>query len=464
MKNTVDFLRKDLKIYCTNDLFDAGQIDHRSKIIKNQIYNFFSGNTTKKNIYIYTNDLTIALPAIIAIWELGASVVVHDYNPGWESHPKFKDFYSYIDLVLLPSSVVKNNITLPNLLLDLKSNDTLDLVVDVELDWPAAITHTSGTTRIPVPIQISHRNAIGLVKKNIEVFDFNSNDRFLHYKTLHHGSLFLNYAIPAMSVSDQHFFITNNTRWSTEEFLDNALKVCQNNNITFWLIPYNWIRRIPNLLTESYDLSKLKLITVMGPTTDEIQKIFDKTNVKEIFNNFGCTEVGSLFLSKTNKNNIGDYNPNKFYIINNEVDLEFHSNYFKVKHKSCSEWNVIGDMFEIDSNNSYWWRGRCNIVNNENKYLQITEISKFLEEYFSNLDFSLVPDFELNKIYLAVFSKEININTTDVQADLNKKLFEITQLTNTINKVSYFTDDFIIGMKPSQPLLLYSFRLNYENS
>jgi hypothetical protein len=463
MKNTVDLLRKDLKIYCTNGLFDAGRIDQRSKIIKNQIYNFFSGDTTKKNIYIYTNDLTIILPAIIAIWELGASVVVHDYTPGWHDHPGFKDFYSYIDLVLLPSTVT-DKMTLPSVSLDLESNDTLDLVVDVELDWPAVITHTSGTTRIPVPIQISHQDAIGLVKKNIEVFDFDLHDRFLHYKTLHHGSLFLNYAIPAMSVSDQHFFITNDTDLTPEEFLDNALKVCQNDNITFWLIPYNWIRRIPNLPTESYDLSKLTLITVMGPTTDEIQKIFDKTNVKEIFNNFGCTEVGSLFLSKTNKNNVGDYNPNRFYIVNNEVDLEFHSNYFKVKHKSCSEWNIIGDIFEIDANNSYWWRGRCNIVNNENKYLQITEISKFLEEYFSNLDFSLVPDFELNKIYLAVFSKKININTTDVQADLNKKLFEITQLTNTISKVSYFTNNFIIGMKPSQPLLLYSFRHNHENS
>jgi hypothetical protein len=464
MKNTVDLLRKDLKIYRNNELFDAGHIAQRSKIIKNQIYNFFSGNTTKKNIYIHTNDLAIILPAIIAIWELGASVVVHDYNSGWESHPKFKDFYSYIDLVLIPPGIMnKNKMTLPNFMLDLQSNDTLDLVVDVELDWPAAITHTSGTTRIPVPIQISHQDAIGLVKKNIEVFDFDSTDRFLHYKTLHHGSLFLNYAIPAMSVSDKHFFITNDTGLAPDEFLDKALKVCQHNNINFWLIPYDWIRRIPKLSTVSYDLSNLTLITVMGPTTDEIQKIFDKTNVKEIFNNFGCTEVGSLFLSKTNKNNVSDYNPNRFYIVNNDVDLEFHSNYFKVKHKSCSEWNIIGDIFEIDCNNSYWWRGRCNIIDNENKYLQITEISKFLEEYFSNLDFSLVPDFELNKIYLAVFSKKINIDTSEVQADLNKKLFQITQLTDTIHKVSHFTDNFIIGMKPSQPLLLYSFRHNHEN-
>lgn len=465
MKNTVELLRKDLKIHCTYGLFDSDQIDQRSKIIKNQIYNFFSGNTVKKNIYIYTNDLTIIVPSIIAIWELGASVVVHDYNPGWESHQAFKNFYSYIDLVLLSSDFIdKNKMTLPNLLLDLKSNDTLDLVVDIELDWPAAITHTSGTTRIPVPVKISHRDAISLVKKNIEVFEFNQTDRILHYKTLHHGSLFLNYAIPAMAVTNEHFFITMDTRSTPERFLDKALKFCQDSDITYWLIPYNWIRRIPALPTESYNLSKLKLITVMGPTTDEIQKIFDKTNVKEIFNNFGCTEVGSLFLSRTDKNNVGDYNPNRFYIVNNDVDLEFHPNYFKVKHKSCSDWNVIGDIFEINSNDVYWWRGRCNIIDDENKYLQITEISKFLEEYFSNLDFSLVPDFELNKIYLAVFSKKINRSITDLQSDLNKKLFAITGSTNTINKVSHFTDDFIVGMKPSQPLLLYSFRHNHENN
>ena len=64
MKNTVDLLRKDLKIHCHGGLFDTAQINHRSKIIKNQIYNFFSGDTSKKHILIYTNDLRIIIPAM----------------------------------------------------------------------------------------------------------------------------------------------------------------------------------------------------------------------------------------------------------------------------------------------------------------------------------------------------------------------------------------------------------------
>jgi hypothetical protein len=383
---------------------------------------------------------------------------VHDYTPGWHDHPSFRDFYSYIDLVMLPA-VQSQKMILPNIVLDLTSTIELDLVVDVELDWPAAITHTSGTTRIPVPIKISHQDAINLVKKNIEVFKFKQSDRVLHYKTLHHGSLFLNYAIPSMAATDEHFYITRQTTLP-EKFLDKTLRFCQDNKITVWLVPYNWIRKIPNLKSESYQLNDLTLITVMGPTSDEIIQIFEKTNVKEIFNNFGCTEVGSLFLSKTNKNNISQYNPNRFDIINNNVDLEFYPTYFKVKHKTCSEWNTIGDIIEIDSDNVYWWRGRCNIINNENKYLLVSEISKFLEEYFSNLDFSLVPDFECNKLYLAVFSKNID---TDLLTDLNKKLFTLTGANNSINRISHFSNNFILGMKPSQPLLLYSFRNNHED-
>jgi acyl-CoA synthetase (AMP-forming)/AMP-acid ligase II len=462
MKNTVELLRKDLCIHQNNEVFNADSINHRTKVIKHQIYNFFSGNTSKKHILIYTNDLTIIIPSIIAIWELGASVVVHDYNPGWETHPSFIKFYSYIDLVMLPPDSGIKKISLPYVVLDLYSKDELDIIVEVESSWPAAITHTSGTTGIPKPVEISHCDAINLVNKNIEVFGFNDLDRVLHYKTLHHGSLFLNYAIPAMAATKEHFFITKSLNSSNEQFLDVALEFCKTNQITFWLIPYNWIRLIPKL-TQSYDLSFLKLITVMGPTSEEIVEIFNKTNVKEIFNNFGCTEVGSLFLSKTNKGNISNYNPNKFVIVNNIVDIEFYPTYFKVKHKNSLEWNTIGDVFEIDSDNAYWWRGRCNIINNENKYLQVTEIAKFLDSYFLDLDFSLVPDFELNKIYLAIFSRNTPISIQNLQSELNAKLFSITSAENTIHKIKYFSDEFKIGIKPSQPLLLYSFRNENEN-
>jgi hypothetical protein len=461
MKNTVELLRKDLCIHYNGRLFDAEQTNHRSKVIKNQIFNFFSGSTQKKNILIYTNDLTIILPSIIAIWELGASVVVHDYNPGWESHPSFIEFYSYIDLVLLPPNYLGKKISLPNFLLDLSSKQELDLTVDVDLLWPAAITHTSGTTGIPKPIKISHQDAINLVKKNIEVFEFNEADKILHYKTLHHGSLFLNYAIPTMATTREHYFITKPPYKSNEQFLDAALKFCEDNQITTWLTPYNWIRLIPELESQ-YDLNFLKLITVMGPTSDEIVKIFNKTKVKEIFNNFGCTEVGSLFLSRTNKANVEDYNPNKFNIINNIVDLEFYPTYFKVKHKNSSEWNIIGDVFEIDSDNNHWWRGRCNIINNENKYIQVSDIVKFLEQYFVDLNFSLVPDFELDKLYLAVFTQKRDVDIKQLQCDLNARLVSVTGSDNTIHKIDYFSDNFIMGMKPSQPLLLYSFRNNNE--
>lgn len=463
MKNTVELLRKDLCIHYNGKLFDAEQINHRSKVIKNQIFNFFSGSTQKKHILIYTNDLTIVLPSIRATWELGASIVVHDYNPGWESHPSFIEFYSYIDLVLLPPTRnYPEKISLPNLVLDLNSEQELDLTVDVDLSWPAAITHTSGTTGIPKPIEISHQDAINLVKKNIEVFEFNETDKILHFKTLHHGSLFLNYAIPTMAKTKEHYFITKSLHTSNKQFLDAALKFCKNNLITTWLIPYNWIRLIPDLESQ-YDLNFLKLITVLGPTSDEMVQIFDKIKVKEIFNNFGCTEVGSLFLSRTNQDNVDEYNPNRFYIVNNDiVDLEFYSTYFKVKHKNSLDWNIIGDVFEIDSNNIYWWRGRCNIINNQNKYIQVSEIAKFLEQYFVDLNFSLVPDFELDKLYLAVFGQKTEVDPGQLLSELNKKLVLITESENTIHSIDYFSDNFIMGMKPSQPLLLYSFRKKNE--
>jgi hypothetical protein len=136
------------------------------------------------------------LPAIKAIWELGAIISVHDYQLSVVTHPSFKNFYKHIDLVISPPGsypvfpelfhipahetkwrFIEFNEDQPPLQQPrVLSNDQypeVEYALDKSLtdDSICCITHSSGTTGEPKIIKTSHRHAIALVKENIKIFE-----------------------------------------------------------------------------------------------------------------------------------------------------------------------------------------------------------------------------------------------------------------------------------------------------
>jgi len=237
MNNLVDYIRSDCSIVLPNGkMIHPHEIQTYKNFYKREIYTKLNGNTVGKVVLIWSNNLDVILPAIKAIWELGAAISVHDFSLNVVAHPLFANFYKHIDVIIgppLPDSVLldlpriyalETKMSYPEYAdgqpaqeifqLDstLYPDVTYQLNDTVSGDTVCCITHSSGTTGEPKIIKTTHNTAIDLVQENIKLFEFCSTDRVLHHKTLHHGSLFLNYAIPAFVTTNQHYWTVQKSR------------------------------------------------------------------------------------------------------------------------------------------------------------------------------------------------------------------------------------------------------------
>ena len=470
--NLSQIIRDDCVIVCPDGSeVSAKQLKTLKNFYKQAIYHSLLGRTVGKVIVLWTNDLDVILPASCAMWELGCAMAVHGFQKRAIEHPAFADFYRHIDLVIgpddstpvmthLPHILVGDiqrggtNTTIRQKLLSLDPNQYPDqeYVLDKPLDEQTvcAVSHTSGTTGKPKIFDITHENAIALVYANIKLFDFVEYDRVMHCKTLHHGSLFLNYAVPAWATTNEHHWAIN-PEADPLGALQRMLQTCKDNNITKFLIPYNWIRLLPQL--KSVDLSGTDLVTIVGPKNDEMLDILERFKPRNIYNNFGCTEVGTLAVSRTNQLNVADYTQHRFQCVNPLIEIKTEPSFFWVKFKNETEWKTVGDILDI-TNGVLTWHGRNNILTVNNEKIDVRDLTTWFETRLNGQGFSLVPDFELNQLYLALYI------STDLTLDaLNQDLANKFGPNCQIAKLGKFDQFFMMsGMKASQPLLLYAFR------
>lgn len=471
MQNLVDYIRPDCSIVLLDgQLLTSDKIEECKKYYKKEIFEKLGGETVGKVALIWTNDMDVILPALKALWELGVAISVHDFNLRVITHPMFKNFYSHIDLVIghenngSVANTVLSHVPHVNQLINptvyvFSENDTSNKVVPnkpITEETVCCVTHTSGTTGEPKIIKTTHKIAIELVKENIKLFEFNDQDKVLHHKTLHHGSLFLNYAIPAFCTTDKHYWISSDSKKGWSNFLQDCIVNCQNEKITKWLLPYRLISDLADDSLPAADLSSTSLITVVGPSQPVMQKIFDKYNPSSVYNNFGCTEIGTLAISKTTKNNIKEYKPNRFTILNKLVDLIIYDSFFKCKFKNDNNWQSIGDHVSI-VDGVFFWHGRNNSLTFGQHKITLWILQQWIEKYLNTNYFSLVADFDLNCLYLAIFDKSLNHVTIE---DINYELGHADQFKNCfLSKLEFIDFEAVaMGVKPSQPVLLWYFR------
>jgi hypothetical protein len=484
VKNVAELVRRDCYIVCPNGkVTTSEQLNTLKNYYKEEIYNKLQGKTVGKTVVIWSNCLDVIYSSVLAIWELGCAVAVHDFSEKIVPHPAFKNFYNYIDLIIGDDTVLPDIPYIPawatNLAYWHYENDqpepelwrhSLEDYPDKEyqLDQPVTvdtvcvISHSSGTTGEPKVCDISHRNAIDLVKENIKIFEFSEADRVLHYKTLHHGSLFLNYAIPAFASTDHHEWFVKKHSHDIDQYNTGVLKacieLCIDHRLTKWLVPYADIQYLPKL--KSADLSHMSMVTVVGPTANAMQKIFDKFNPRAVYNNFGCTEIGTIAVSKTTKETVDQYSPTKFNLINSLLDIEVEETQFRVKYKKQSDWKSIGDIIEID-NNHFIWHARNNTIKFGDKKISVHDISSWTTLFLENRFLTVVPNFLENKIYLAYYDNAVDsYKLHHINASLSAKFGKGVEFTD----VRYFEfREVVNGIKPSLPILLYAFNNPVES-
>jgi hypothetical protein len=482
--NLSQIIRQDCYIVAPNGRVVTAEVLRALKnYYKKEIYQAFNGKTVGKVGLVWSNNLDVIYPSMLAIWELGMAISVHDFNLETVRHPSFSNFYKHIDLVIgaspsaplaLPNiphiECLETVMNYPSYSNDLE-DDHISCLVSLDshpdqsytLDQPidentiAVVTHTSGTTGDPKVITTSHCDSIELVKKNIEIFDFLDSDKFMHHKTLHHGALFLNYAVPAFVISKHHHWVmpkSYETR-STDviiNFLNRCLKKCQDDRITKWLVAYDWVKLLKQCA--DIDLPNTSLITVIGPTQSDLKEIFKRVRFHRLYNNFGCQELGTLFVSCTSADTVDNYQPNFFNRYNDLVDIKIEPRNFLVKFKSQQEYRIVGDILTKDQNGIHWL-GRNTVLEKDHNEIDIAQVSKCIRQYLGDINFSLVPDYELGQMYLALVNNTKKISLSE----LNQELINNFGNHCTISKLENFKFDSVMqGIKPSQPVLIYFFR------
>lgn len=462
--NAADLIRRDLRLIDFHgNLIDHIEINNRRLFYKHKLYRLLDGQTIGKTIFIGHNNFDHIVPTLQAAWELGANVFVHDFHVGYTTIPEFQGFYDFVDVVIhdhVVREAFANKLSFSTLdyQQSVRYPDIIWQIVGPGLgpDTVAVKTHSSGTTGMPKIIDFTHGMVHDLVQRLITMFDFRPEDRAFHWKTLHHASLFLNYAVPLLHVSSTHFYgrsnILEGLPYSGASFAQRVLPYAYQFGITRMLVPYDWLQEFDQ--APLMDLQhRLSLHCIRGTSTDKVHWVMENLRPREILDIFGCSEIGVMFVGRITPENYQQFQPGVFTEI--MPDLEYRFNVTSVDVRwAGGDWQTLEDVFEtlpqgvrFRHRNYKIWRGK--------RAVDIAPLDNYLKQRYNTSQFQVVGDFRDNLLYLAVFDHSIPVDLAAVNQDIADNLSPWHQL-QAIQR--FDLPDVLSGMKPSRPILLYAMK------
>ena len=460
--NIADLIRSDVRLLGKNgQIISSSEIDNRERFIAQELQKTLAfRRQTGFTVFINYNDFDWVLPALKATWRLGGNIFVHDFHVGYTSIPEFRTFYDFVNIVI-NSKVVHERFAEKEIVQisaydKTRVYDTVTSPQHVNGQTVAVKTHSSGTTGIPKIIDYDHNLVRDLTTRLIPLFDFSDQDRPLHWKTLHHASLFLNYAIPLLAVCRDHWYVSSimlsRNDYTAESFFQFTLPFCKEQGITRLLVPYDWITNLGD--SEPIDLEgKLVLHCIRGLKKNQPGVIFQKFNPKSIVDIFGCSEQGVMFIKNVDRTNWETFEPGMFDTVTPDLEYKIFDTFIQARWPD-RPWNTIGDIFKsTDQGLKYIGRSYTIIVDNET--VAIDPLDKYLKSLYADRQYQLVVDFECNAIYLAFFD-DLPLPTLD---ELNVRIAQNCHPKLAIQGTHKFDIASVnVGMKPSAPILLYAFR------
>jgi hypothetical protein len=463
MNNASELIKNDcLLVDFSGQKIDFTEIQNRKRFLKIQMHQTLNANTRDKTVYVGINDFDWVVPIMLAVWELGSNLFVHDLNAGFTQIPEFKDFYNFIDLSILHPTASRSVNTFNTPSINLRNYNNANQYedsdcIEISTSTVAIKTHTSGTTGRPKIVDFTHRHLIDRTREIASFHRYNDKDRPFHFKTFHHGALFIDYALPLLSVATEHYFIrtmtsaTSGKNYNAKNYLNLVLPYIQKYKLTTIIIPYEWVNYFDQ--TTPVDMGgQLSIRTLRGYDANICSWIFENINPKEIVNQFGCSEIGTMFISRVTHDNYKNYIHNLFTERAPGLEYMLEKNLVHAR-RTGYEWHVLADEF-IEDGDRLYYQGRSYsfIIDNEPVYIQ--ELENYLRTLYYPTKFQLVPDFASNNIYLALFDLTLD---TDV-AKINELIANNVSPKHCVKGVKYFNlPDVVLGIKPSGQILLYAF-------
>lgn len=461
-----ELIRSDIEIvdFDTGTIFGPDDIYNYTQYLKFEIYRVLQGNTVDKIVYVDTNKFFVVVCSMLATWQLGGSIFLNDVDPKVKSLPYFQNFYKVIDCVIGFNKTAhwvadrSKCVAVDGFLAKCKTSSPkfeLPLVKAITQDTVCYYTTSSGTTGDPKLLPFTHYQTVTISNEIKQYLALNVSDRPYHYKTLHHSSLFNSYALPMLNVCKTHYSGQLATKNQTpNQYLTRLCKYIQDYQLTHFLVPYSWIRNFNQLDVVEFPIP-LTLITIQGNTDLEMHDLFHRWNIKQVINYFGTSEVGTMFISRTTKDNANTYNPNRFVDCTSYIDYQILDSSVKVKWKHLEEWYIISDKMQKTSD-AIWLYGRDLYFKCKGNKIELAALQKTVSEYLNTNNFIVVPDYLREKLYLNVYDQELDHNQL---ASLNNIIAEkFLPDFQFVDCFRFTPDQLQFGMKINGPLLLYLFR------
>ena len=368
MNNLSQIVRQDCEIIGNDGThWSSDDIQNGVNYWKMAMYDALQGNTVGKTVWISTSTFYTIVCCMKAAWELGANIFNHEYQQGTDNVPAFKNFYDFIDIKIVHNDFGFKSDHLYLYITDFnpdKQYPKRKYVLDKPInDMTVAVkTHTSGTTGLPKIIDYTHRISIDKIQETIDLHGWVSSDIPVHYKTLHHSSLFMDYAIPLLSICKVHHGLEGMYASVPGEsddpilFFNTVLPYIKEKGITQMLCPYDWINVMPD--AHAVDMEQtLSFFTTPGVRQKEtLVAVFDKFNLKQVDTGFGTSELGLMCLNKTQKATVDSFEVGRFDFLNKNIEYEFYDTYTKGRLKG-NDWITLSDIFE-KKNGSLYFKGR----------------------------------------------------------------------------------------------------------
>ena len=270
---------------------------------------------------------------------------------------------------------------------------------------------SSGTEETPKTIAHTHEFFFDLAERNGKIYELTDDDRCLHFKGLHHGSVTGVYFLPTIKYCSHHYY--SKYRSTDNTIIEYWISVLRHHKISRCMLFYGMLEHLANF--SSKETSDLKIYVLSGINKQEkyVEKLVKEGY--EIYSIFGCSETsGPILLPHIARDNFEKFNNSNFgKVLDDFYTLTLDNDVLKVQTPHGITVST-GDEFEI-INDEYFHRGRKKISFMDNT---IAVIEEHLGIKHQN-EFDIVFDILYNQLYIRI---NFDVDLTDLNTYLKEPI------------------------------------------
>ena len=273
---------------------------------------------------------------------------------------------------------------------------------------------SSGTTGLPKKLMNTH-GKVHQMSKRITKLNFTKGLRILNFNNLHHGASMSYHFMPSFMIGSE-LFTAVGCYGPTELGIGGVVNFILEHKLNQMFLyrmdhAEYFLRNTPRV---DWEVN----ITTLLQITPEMINLIKEKNINWMASPFGDTSIGQAIFNKKvdQTTDLATYDvtnqgvtPDDFY----QVEVRDSSLWIAIPSLD-QEWRTSGDAFE-EINGEFYFRGRANQYRINNEWITLGDIEKEVTRLFGVGNANIVVDFEMQKVYLAVWKPN-----AQAEAELNE--------------------------------------------